>query len=86
MNIVCNLYIVNCDLVNKPMAKIMIVLGFTFLVLGLILNFLPKIAKLPTLPGDIYIQKENFSFYFPLTTSIIISVILSLILWLMSKR
>jgi len=38
------------------------------------------------LPGDIVIQRRNFSFYFPLATSLIISIVLSLLLWLFSRR
>jgi len=38
------------------------------------------------LPGDVYIQKKNFTFYFPITTSILISIFLSLIFWLWSRR
>ena len=67
-------------------------LGKTLFVIGLLIAaagfFLWKIGgRLPfgKLPGDIAIQKENFSFYFPLTTCILISVILTLIMWLLRK-
>ncbi|MFQ5964016.1 MAG: DUF2905 domain-containing protein [Candidatus Scalinduaceae bacterium] len=58
---------------------LLVVIGF-FLILG---NKIPFIGKLP---GDISIEKNNFSFYFPITTCIIISIILSLIFWFFSKR
>jgi len=51
-------------------------------------SFSPLPARFPGsagFRGDIYIKRENFSFYFPLATSIIISVVLSLILWLLRK-
>ncbi len=49
-------------------------------------DFLDKIPYLGKLPGDILIQKKNFTFYFPLATSILISIILSLIFWLWPRR
>jgi len=59
-------------------------LGVVLIVAGLLW---PWLAKLPLfrLPGDIAIERENFRFYFPITTSIIISLILSLLLWLLRK-
>ncbi len=66
--------------------KTIIILGVILIVIGIILTFIGKIPFLGKLPGDIYIQKKNFAFYFPLTTSIILSIILSLIFWLWSHR
>jgi len=67
-------------------------IGKTLFVIGLLLAttgfFLWKLGgKLPfgRLPGDIEIQKQNFSFYFPVTTCILISVILTLVMWLLRK-
>jgi hypothetical protein len=48
--------------------------------------FANKIPLLGRLPGDMLVQRKNFTFYFPLATSIIISVVLSLVFWLWSKR
>lgn len=67
-------------------ARILIIFGVVLVVFGIILTYMPKLCKLPRLPGDIFIHKDNFTFYFPLATSIVISLILSLILWLLSKR
>lgn len=47
--------------------------------------FFDKIPFLGKLPGDIRIEKENFRFYFPITTSILVSVLISLILWLITQ-
>jgi hypothetical protein len=66
---------------NAP-AKIMISSGIILLVIGLIWNFFGNSLKLGHLPGDISVEKENFKFYFPLTTSILISVVISLMIWL----
>jgi uncharacterized protein HemY len=54
-------------------------------VIGLVLLLFQKTPFLGKLPGDILIKKENFTFYFPLATSIIISIIISLILYLIGK-
>ena len=58
---------------------LLIVLGLGFMVLGRI----PGVGKLP---GDIIIKKENFSFYFPLTTCLLLSAIASLILYLWNRK
>jgi hypothetical protein len=61
------------------MGNYLIGLGFLIIFLGLILNLIFKF-NLPVLPGDILIQKENFTFYFPIVTSILISILLTIIL------
>ena len=66
-------------------AKTMILIGAVLIVTGLVLLLFQKTPFLGKLPGDILIKKENFTFYFPLATSIIISVIISLILYLLGK-
>lgn len=65
--------------------KSLIIIGLIIAAIGVILTFAGKIPWLGRLPGDIYIKRENFTFYFPLATSILISIILSLILWLLRK-
>jgi Protein of unknown function (DUF2905) len=67
------------------MAKNIIVIGVVLVLIGLILLFLQKVPFLGKLPGDILIKKENFTFYFPLSTSIVVSIIVCLILYLISK-
>ena len=56
----------------------LIFIGFLIIIFGILLNFFSKF-NFPTLPGDILIQKENFTFYFPIVTSILISIILTII-------
>ncbi len=65
--------------------KSLIIMGIVLIVVGLILNFSGKIPFLGKLPGDIYIKKDNFSFYFPITTCIIISIVLTLIFSIFKK-
>jgi len=67
------------------MGKILIVIGCLMVALGVILVFSDKIPWLGRLPGDIFIKRENFSFYFPLTTCILISLLLSLIFYVFRK-
>lgn len=70
----------------QELSKIIIIFGILLIGLGLVLTFFNKIPFLGKLPGDIYIQKNNFTFYFPLATSLLVSAILSLIFWLWARR
>ncbi len=64
------------------MGRFLVVLGIVLVVIGLLWPWLGKIG-LGRLPGDIVIERENFTFYFPITTSILVSLVLSLIFsWL----
>jgi uncharacterized protein HemY len=67
------------------MAKVMIFIGAVLIVVGLVILAVPRFPFLGKLPGDILIKKEQVTFYFPLATSIIISIIVSLILYLINK-
>lgn len=59
--------------------KILIFLGLVLVAVGLIFLLGPKIPWLGKLPGDITIKKDNFTFYFPLATSIVISILLTIL-------
>lgn len=65
--------------------KILILLGVFIILVGLLLMVGDKIPWLGRLPGDILIKKKNFTFYFPLATSILISIILTLLFTLFRK-
>lgn len=65
--------------------KALIYLGLIIAAIGVAVSFAGKIPWLGRLPGDIHIKRENFSFYFPLATSILVSLLLSLILWLFRR-
>jgi len=67
------------------MGKTLIILGVILIVIGLAFTYGPKIPWLGKLPGDISIKKDNFSFYFPITTSIIISIILTILFTIFRK-
>ena len=76
---------VNRERAMPSLGKFLIVIGLVIALIGVILTVAGKIPWLGRLPGDIYVKRENFTFYFPLATSIIISIILSFILWLFRK-
>ena len=71
----------------ETLYKVFILFGIIFLVFGIILFFASKFQFpfLGKMPGDIHIQKEKFTIYFPITTCIIISLLLSLVFYLLKK-
>lgn len=68
-----------------PIGKFLIVLGLVLVAVGLLVMLSGRIGWLGRLPGDIVIKRDNFTFYFPLATSILISIILSLLFWLFRR-
>jgi Protein of unknown function (DUF2905) len=66
------------------MARWLIIAGVVLIVLGLAWPLVAKLG-LGRLPGDIHIEREGYSFYFPIVTGLIVSVVLSLILWFLRK-
>ncbi|MCW9023999.1 MAG: DUF2905 domain-containing protein [Gammaproteobacteria bacterium] len=70
------------------MQRFLIISGVVLLVLGLIWPVLQKLlykSNFFRLPGDIVVEQENFRFYFPITSAIIISIIISLIIWFLRR-
>ncbi len=68
-----------------PLGKFLIISGLLLIIIGVALTFWDKIPFLGKLPGDIVWKGKNFTFYFPLVTSIVLSLIVSLILYLFRK-
>ena len=66
------------------MTRLFITLGVIFIIVGLAWPWLTRLG-LGRLPGDIVIERENFRFYFPITTMIALSLVLSLLFWLFRK-
>lgn len=66
--------------------KILLFFGLAIAVIGLILMLSGRISWLGRLPGDIYIKRKNFTFYFPLATSLLISLIITLVLMLFRRK
>lgn len=69
----------------NPIGKFLILAGLVLVGAGLVFLISDKIQWLGKLPGDFTVKKDNFTFYFPLATCLIISVVLSLIMWFFRK-
>lgn len=68
------------------MSRFLILAGIVLIGLGLLMPFLSKIPGIGRLPGDFYIRKENFTFYFPLMTCLIVSLLLTLVMNWMGRK
>jgi len=69
------------------MGRTLIAIGIALVVLGVLMTFGEKLPiRLGRLPGDITIRGKNTTFYFPLVTSLLLSVLLSLVMWLIGRR
>lgn len=66
-------------------AKVLVMMGLVLAAFGAILWAFSGLPLVGRLPGDIYVQRGNFTFYFPLATCIVISIIASLIFWLLRR-
>jgi hypothetical protein len=66
--------------------KSLIILGIIIFAVGGLLLLSGKFPWIGRLPGDIVIQKKNFTFYFPLATSILLSLLLTLVFWLLKRK
>jgi hypothetical protein len=66
------------------LGKSLVLFGVILALVGMVLMFSDKIPFLGKLPGDIHIKRENVEFYFPVMTSIVLSVLLTLILWVIA--
>ena len=71
-------------LAGRAMARFLIVLGLAILVIGLLWPYLSRIG-LGRLPGDIVIERDNMSLYFPLVTCLLLSLLFSLVVWVVNR-
>jgi len=69
----------------EPLGKILIAAGVVLVIVGVLFVSGKGLGPLGKLPGDIRVEKPNFSFYFPIVTCIVVSVALTLILWIVSR-
>lgn len=67
-------------------AKFLIITGIVLIIVGLAVFFMGKMPHIGRLPGDILVKKDNFTFYFPIVTSVVISIILTIILNLFFRK
>jgi ribose/xylose/arabinose/galactoside ABC-type transport system permease subunit len=70
--------------VKMDVPRLLLTLGVVLVALGLLWPVVQKLG-LGRLPGDIVVEREHFRFYFPLATSILVSVVLTLVLWLLRR-
>jgi H+/Cl- antiporter ClcA len=71
---------------SQATGKYLILIGLAVVLIGVIVYFLSdKLHWLGKLPGDIRIEKENFKFYFPITTMLLLSGLLNLVIWLVRR-
>lgn len=68
-----------------PFGKLLLVFGLLLAGIGLLILLSDKVGWIGRLPGDIVIKRGNYSFYFPLATCILISVVLTLLIWLFRR-
>jgi len=69
------------------LGKTLVVIGIVLVVIGLLVLFGERLGiRFGRLPGDIAVERGNFRFYFPIVTSIVISIVLTLLLWLFQRR
>lgn len=70
----------------QHLGKVFILIGVIIIAAGALLLLSGKLPWIGRLPGDILVQKKNFTFYFPLATGILVSIVLTLIFWLFGRR
>jgi len=70
----------------SDLARALVVLGLVLAATGVVLTFAGRVPWLGRLPGDLQIQRGGWTFYFPLATSVLLSVVLTLVLWVFGRR
>jgi hypothetical protein len=70
----------------SDVGKLLIVFGLLIAGVGVVLILAGRVPWLGRLPGDIHVQRGNWTFYFPLATSLLISVVLTLVFWIIGRR
>lgn len=70
----------------QGIGKLLIIAGIVLALIGGLIMLSGRLPWIGRLPGDIVIQKKNFLFYFPIATSILLSIVISLILWFIGRR
>ncbi len=70
----------------NDVGRMLVVFGVLIALAGVVLLLVGRVGWLGRLPGDIHIERGNWTFYFPLATSLLLSVVLTLILWIVGRR
>ena len=74
------------DAAMHDLGRMLVVLGVVIALVGVVLLIVGRVPGVGRLPGDIHVQRGNWTFYFPLGTSIVLSLLLTLVLWLIGRR
>lgn len=69
---------------GNPVSRVLVTLGIVLILAGIVWPFLQRIG-IGRLPGDIVVEREHFRFYFPIVTSILVSIVLTIIVWLLKR-
>ncbi|HXG15130.1 MAG TPA: DUF2905 domain-containing protein [Calidithermus sp.] len=70
----------------SDVGKLLVIFGLLIVAVGILLMLVDRVPWVGRLPGDIHIERGNWTFYLPLGTSLLLSVLLTLILWLLGRR
>lgn len=70
----------------QHLGRLLIIFGGVIVIAGVLMMLAGKLPWVGRLPGDIVLHRKNFTFYFPLATSILISLLLTLLFWILGKR
>ncbi len=71
----------------REMGKLLLIFGLVLAAVGLLLTLGPKLPfRIGRLPGDIILKRDHFTFYFPLATGLLVSVVLSFLFWFFGRR
>jgi hypothetical protein len=70
----------------QHIGRVLIIVGVAIALVGVVFVFAAELPWLGRLPGDISVHRKNFTFYFPLATSVLISIFLTLLFWLIGKK
>jgi len=76
------------DPMLPSLGRILITVGFVFVAVGILLLFSDRLSflRIGRLPGDVIYRRGNFTFYFPIVTSIVLSLVLTLLFWVFGRR
>jgi len=72
--------------IGSDVGKALVALGLLIALAGVVIMLVGRVPWLGRLPGDIHIERGNFSFYFPLATSLLLSVVLTVLLYIIGRR
>ena len=70
----------------NDLGRVLVVFGLIIVAAGVLVMLVGRVPWIGRLPGDIHIQRGNWTFYFPIGTSILLSLVLTLVLWLIGRR